>query len=497
MKASEFDVVVIGAGIVGSALALGLAKKGIRTALVERGGKTLSDQRAAQPVINFPQRPHMGCVLARNHVAGGNGHYWGGGLIRPQETGLESCLGLLGRGQTEDLRRHFDDIERILGIYRAPRRARFPVLSAEVGPVCLSEIAVLPARARNISCKSLERFAQMPGCAMITSSEVHSFISGGQCGADRTIESIIVGKSGECRELTAGKYLIAAGTVDSNVLALSHAEELGLDRAALGAGLHDHWSVPIGIVHLSADTGTELIGPRVDGPLIIGRRFELQCERGWGAKGFLHFPIRFDDVSPYREVRRLMSLRQQQSSIGCLARESLALLPLGGPLLRMAFERFVNKRLHLSAELKISATIDFETFPHPANAITCAAQQTNLNWDLRDEDEISFLDLVSQARYLLAELSENYGVQVEFHEDFSVSYRAVSHLRSTATDAFHVGGGIAVEGDEVGFVDRHLRLKGTRNVYVVSGAVMRRPGGVNPTLTLLALANRFVDQCGN
>lgn len=498
MNVSEFDVVVIGSGIVGSTLALGLAKKGIRTALVERGEETLSDQLAAQPAITCPERLHLGCTLARNQVAGGNGYYWGGGLIRPLETGLESCLGLSGSGQTDDLARHFNDIERELGVRRAPSRARFPVLASGVGPVYLSEIAVLPARTRNVSRASLGKFASIPGCALFTSSELHSFTSGGQHGADRSIESIVVDKLGEYREITAGKYLIAAGTVDSNLLVLSHAEELGLelDKAILGTGLHDHWSVPIGRVRISSDTGKALIGPHVDGPLIIGRRFELQCKSGWGAKGFLHFPIRFDDVSPYREVRRLMSLRQQRSPLVRLAKESLALLPLSAPLFRIAFERFVNGRIHLSDELAIGVSIDFETFPHPANAISCSAQRANLNWDLRGEDEISFIDLVTQARHLLMELSEQYGVQVEFHRDFSDSCQAIDHLWSMATDAFHLGGGITVEANGVGSVDRNLRLKGTTNVYVVSAAVMRRPGGVNPTLTLLALANRLVNQCG-
>jgi len=38
----DFDIIVLGSGIVGSAIAVGLAAKGHSVALVERGGGTVS-----------------------------------------------------------------------------------------------------------------------------------------------------------------------------------------------------------------------------------------------------------------------------------------------------------------------------------------------------------------------------------------------------------------------------------------------------------------------
>lgn len=51
--------------------------------------------------------------------------------------------------------------------------------------------------------------------------------------------------------------------------------------------------------------------------------------------------------------------------------------------------------------------------------------------------------------------------------------------------------------DAEGVVDRDLRIYGTDNLYICSNAVMPNGAAVNPTLTLLALAERLADHLAN
>ena len=489
---SDFDVVVLGAGIVGSAIATGLATKGHNVALIERGGQSVSEQIEARPLIKCTERMHIGCLRARNHVLGGNGHYWGGGLMRPPNLYLGACLGQsdFGAEHSESLENHFQNVERGLGVHRPPRRTMLPVKDPTVGQCHLAEICVLPGKKRNPSQYWLKKFQSMPHCQIFTGSEVKAFSK----SQGRKVSSVLVDQRGFLREIAGRSFVIATGVIDSNLLVLAHAGEFGVEsRVDVGSRLHDHLSVPIARVRISSDSAAKgLLAPRFRNGLVVGRHFELGCETGWGAEGFLHFTMRFDDLSPYREIKQLMLLRQQGAPVLDLVKSSFPILSRTRQLMNVAIERFVKRQLYLSDGLCICATLDFETFPNDANTVRLAGDCAELSWNIRDQDEFFYLELLKKANRLVAELGSSYGLAVEPLADFSSRSKAIDYLYTTATDAFHLGGGLAAGHAGTGVIDRNLLVSGSENVYVISSAVLRRSGVVNPTHTLLALADRFV-----
>lgn len=492
----DFDVVVLGGGIVGSAIATGLAEKGHSVALIERGGRSIGDQVEAKPLIKCSGRKHTGCVRARNHVLGGNGHYWGGGLMRPPDMGLFGCLGFSEslEEETDSLANHFRNVEDLLGVRMVPSREPVSVNDSAIGPCHLAEICVLPGKNRNTSRYFLDRFQRMPRCEMLTGCEVRAFSR----SQGRKVSSVLVDQEGKLREITGRSLVITTGVIDSNLMVLAHARELGLGPSAdLGSGLHDHLSLPIARVRVSPKS-KDLLAPRFRKRLIVGRHFELKCGSGWGAGGFLHFTFQFDDVSPYREIKQLMLLRQQGASAAQVVKASLPYLSATPQLFRAGIERLMKRRLCLSDGLVICATLDFETFPHPENALRLTGDCAEFTWNIRDQDELSYLELLDKAKRLVAELASSYGMVVEPLADITSRTKAINYLYTAATDAFHLGGGLAAGHAGMGVVEKNLLLCGTDNIYVISSAVLRRSGVVNPTHTLLALADRFVNRyCGS
>src|SRR5262249_36185889 len=130
------------------------------------------------------------------------------------------------------------------------------------------------------------------------------------------------------------------------------------------------------------------------------------------------------------------------------------------------------RRLYLSDDLVMFATLDFETFPHPENALRLTVDCAEFAWNIRDQDELSYLELLDKANRLVTELASTQGMVIEPLADFSSRTAAIDYLYTAATDAFHLGGGLASGHASVAVVDRNLLLSGTENVFVISSALL-------------------------
>ena len=93
MKKNNFDLLIVGCGIVGSYTAYSALKKGLSVGVVDCGSNNLKKIICTEPSLLCMNRYHKGAFEARNHIVGGNSTFWGGGLIRPPSTNVFECLG--------------------------------------------------------------------------------------------------------------------------------------------------------------------------------------------------------------------------------------------------------------------------------------------------------------------------------------------------------------------------------------------------------------------
>ena len=66
-----------------------------------------------------------------------------------------------------------------------------------------------------------------------------------------------------------------------------------------------------------------------------------------------------------------------------------------------------------------------------------------------------------------------------------------------SSNSHHCGGTIIGTNQNNSVVDENLRLHGLKNGYIVSSSIFKRPGGINPTFSILAFADRLVEHLLN
>ena len=494
----QYDVCIIGGGIVGTYVGRLLAGHGSRVVILERGPRDLSRLGPPTPRVECVQRMHLGVTNARNQVLGGNTHFWGGGLMRSDSRTVEGALGFREseiEGRCEDLSTHFDEAERALGLRHALLRVPLDPLVDGLGRCDVAEIAVLPGRARNVAASALDVIRSTSGCDVFCDVSNMKIAPPSPSGR---VEEVTFASLGTAYRVEAGVFVISAGAADSNLLVASHRAQLGQrDNVNVGTSLHDHFSVPLFRMRVDSDGAfANAIAPTFEDGVIVGRHFEMDSGAGWGSRGFLHFQFYFDDVSPYRDIKSVLALRQQRAGGRKVVPAIARMLPQLRTLWKIGYSRFVKHRLYLAPAIPVVATLDFETYPSMDNRfLTSIEERPALRWDVHEEDVVTFVGLANRCGHLVSDFCKRFGAGAEPVADWSTPSAAESYLRMTATDTYHLGGGLAVgRGDRDDVVDLNLKLTGTQNVYVLSSAVFRRPGVANPALTLLALANRFARQ---
>ncbi len=479
MKRIQTDVVVIGGGIVGTWLAKELVKHNIRVVVVERGAAAKGVKLKEPEELNCNARENFGSRVARNHVLGGNGAYWGGGLIR------QDCDNAIWGRKSINLDKSYEQVERALRFPHSPSRND---LQDSDGLWTEAEIFVLPGRARNISALALAELHSSAIAQIITNSEITGIRL--RTGEPKAIASLYC-TSQDCDiEIEAGSFVISSGVVDSNLIILKLREELGVgDDLPIGLGLHDHFSVPL--FRLENTKGTNflhLITPRFKSKFVVGRRYETRLNDQDNTGGLLHFQYMFDEISPYKELKALSALLQRRADKIQIVKKTTSLLPHLGALIRIGITWMFKKKLHISANVPIVATLDFESCGSLKNRIFYSRDENaTLTWNVQDEDEKVFTHLVEDVKNLLETYETRYGVKFAPLFDVNDDHDTISHLRKRAVDAYHLGGGLAVGK----ILDEDMKFRGIKNLFVISTAAFSRPGLVNPVLTLLALASRF------
>ena len=172
------------------------------------------------------------------------------------------------------------------------------------------------------------------------------------------------------------------------------------------------------------------------------------------------------------------------------AAHTLANLPL---LLRQALRYKLKRRAYNPPDATIKLRVHCEQQPDSASSITLSEERDSfgllrarLDWQISDRELATIREFVLQAQASLAEVATVTPDPALLAGDpaFRLQCDDSNH---------HMGGMRMTAGPENGIVDLNLRLQGTTNCFICSGAVLPTSSFSNPTHTVLALALRLAD----
>jgi hypothetical protein len=253
--------------------------------------------------------------------------------------------------------------------------------------------------------------------------------------------------------------------------------------------------LPIARLQWKRGAGLEWLYPPTfrDGYIQGGRvEFEATLPGGTHA-GFVHLQAAYDLIEPYATIKAWMNARQEGRSWREQVRFVARLLRDAPRMARIGYDRLFHRRLFVPDGMELTVVMDFESCASPRNRLTFENGEHRLYWDVRDEDVAAFAVLRTQGLALIQRWARECRLDLRVlavGEDIDTQG---AYLRSHATDAYHLGGGLALNRDpREGLLAPDLRFHRLRNWAVISTAAFSRPGIANPVETLLAMCEEYV-----
>lgn len=488
----QTDFLVIGAGTVGLVLATELAALGKRVICLESGGH---EQKSETHPLNVTEQAgtiYAGAEHGRFRCLGGSSTRWGGALIPFQAPDMNNADWPI---DWAELAPYLPKVEAFFGLPLGPYEEPQLLPDADF----LARLAKWPAfQKRNVYSLVRERAEAINGPEIWINATATQFVVENGLLIRVTAQA----PDGSSLNVHAKETVLAAGAIESTrLLLLLERQNPGSIRGKnLGTGFHDHLSAVVAELQaLDRNALNQIVGFRfLSGGGMRNLRFELSPTsqlRESLSPCFAH--IGFADTqggfAALRDAFRALQRRRLPDA------EVLLRMLAGMPwLLRATWWRFFHKRLLFPEKARLELHMVIEQEAIAENYIDLSSQATDsfglplakINWRVRPTDITAMEHAVDEfekswAKSSLAQLAK---IRRRTTEEIAVEMEAGGGI-------YHPGGStrMAISPDR-GTVDQNLRVFGILNLATCATSVLPTGGGANPTMMLMLLAMRYINQ---
>ncbi|MFD2175837.1 FAD-dependent oxidoreductase [Rhodobacter lacus] len=502
-----YDAIVIGAGAVGIPLAVKLARKGLRVALLEAGpGKP---RQASQAL--FERARAVGHALAGLHLGrfrnlGGSTAFWGGQLVPFEPIVFEERPWVSPATwplSHDEVARHYEEAFEIIGMGDVLRSDEEVRRALKLPPLEATE-TIQPfftrwARETNFAVAFAEDLKSMPNLDVLIEAQVSSLSLEGT----RVTGAMLTLPGGRRVAVRGAQVVLANGTIEIARL-LQLPDSAGrpapwADNPWLGRCFMDHVDIFAGRIE---PTDRKRFSELFDNAVLKGIKYAPKLRLTAAAQKrdqLVEISSHFVYSSSISE-----SLSNLKILVKGLLRGRLNWRTLSDPLGILGSLRFVvpmalryirYRRVMNVADRGILLRLTSEQRPREDSRILLAdtrdafgLPEVLVDWRISPEDLETMLAF---AQHLKAYLEGNGLARVEI--DPALLERSASVIEAADDANHHMGGARMARDASQGVVDPNCQVFGSDNLFVAGAAVYPTSGFANPTFTAIALSMRLAD----
>lgn len=506
-------VCIVGAGVAGQTLAMSLAKAGHEPLLLESGGRDFDENVQSLSDGDVVGESYYDLDSSRLRLFGGTAAIWGGRCAELNAIDFEkrAYIPYSGWPMTKsDLRPYYDRAYETLDM----KRPDSATVSAKSGRSAL----VFDPNRLDVGYWSFdengERFTNFSrgnlGQVKILINATLTQMDVRNSGA---VQSITVrNMGGKASRIMASVFVLAAGAIETTRLLMgtvpARPEGFGNRHDLLGRFFMEHPHARGGEIVSENLAQTLRAVPRAF--RVKRHRYaayiriadEVQRQAGVLNSSLSLAPRRHegDNLGFVRNVKQKMkhdlpSTRFWRSSYKSLKTASGRMREKTDPWSSVyAVKRSGGKR-------GLYAVIRAEQAPNPSSRVALSARKDRhgvplaaLNWQFSDQDKHSVKVLMETLRSEYQRLGWGQVIPAKWLEDNAIKWRTDPLVSAHAIGGYHhMGGTRMADVPQTGVVDANGRLFESPNLYVASSSVFPTGGWANPTLTIMALAERLGD----
>jgi hypothetical protein len=502
------EILIVGSGAVGLAMAARLARAGRDVLVLEAGGRNLEPQsQAFFQAARWRHRRLEGLHLGRYRALGGTTNFWGGQLARFDPLVFEHRPWVADAGwpvTAVELDPYYELGYEMLGVgHYLEDEAVWRRLKMAPAPAdeALDHFFSVWAPKTNFAALFREEINTSRRLSVVVNAPV---VALSMDDARTCVTSAVVRAPGGIeRRFTAESVILANGTIETaRLLRLPLAD----GRAApwsgnpwLGKGFVDHIDARAGsVVPMDGRRFHDLFdNVHVDGIKYMPKlKLSDKAQREKTLLGISGFFIFNSHLSEHLASAKILARSLLKGRFGgrflAGTREALSAARVAVP---MIVRYLRHRRMYHPADQGIEFFLMSEQLPIRESALHLMQERDALGMPLVEMDwrldgrEIETLATFTE---LVAAYLERHGLA---HLDIVPALKARDPAFLEQTDEYYHHMGMARMGRSPveGVVDRDLLVFGTRNLHVVGAAVYPTTGQANPTLTAIALGLRLAE----